>query len=167
MKVFIIAAMSVDGFIGLSSDHMADWTSKEDKQLFVTLTKEARVMVMGSNTFRTLGRGLPGRKTVVYSKSMSLEGVEGDVEVSELEPAELLKKLEEEGYSSVAICGGAQIYGLFLRAGVVTDLYLTIEPILFGAGIPLAKDIEVTKLTLVESRLLNSQSILLHYAVSS
>lgn len=167
MKVFIIAAMSVDGFIGLTCDHAADWTSKEDKQLFVTLTKEAGVMVMGSNTFQTLGRGLPGRKTIVYSRSMSLDGIEGDVEVSDLAPAELLKKLESEGYSSVAICGGAQIYGMYLRAGVVTDLYLTIEPLLFGSGIPLAADVKKTDLRLVEHRLLNEQSMLVHYAVGA
>lgn len=165
MKVFIIAAMSVDGFIGLTSDHAADWTSKEDKQLFVRLTKEAGVMVMGSHTFQTLGRGLPGRKTIVYSRSLSLEGIDGDVEISSLEPAALIAKLEADGFDSVAICGGAQIYGMFLRAKVVTDLYLTFEPLMFGSGIPLARDIERVNLELVEHKLLNDQSLLIHYRV--
>ena len=163
MKVFIIAAMSLDGFIGLNSDHLADWTSKEDKQLFVELTKEAGVMVMGSNTFQTIGRGLPGRKTIVYSRSMSLDGVEGDVEVSALQPKELVQQLEQDGYQSVAICGGAQIYTMFLQAGIVTDLYISIEPLLFGSGISLAAGVERLDLRLVEHRLLNDQTLLLHY----
>jgi dihydrofolate reductase len=61
MKVFVIAALSADGFIAQAEDHVADWTGTEDKKLFVQLTKEAGIMVMGSKTLATIGRALPGR----------------------------------------------------------------------------------------------------------
>lgn len=165
MKVFLIAAISADGFIGQDSSHTADWTSKADKKLFVDLTKQAGVMVMGSNTFKTIGHALPGRKTFVYTtKPEQLSGIE-DVEATDLSPADLIKKLQDDGFESIAICGGAQIYGLFLKEKLITDIYLTVEPVLFGSGVPLSLGADLTKLELVETKNLNQDSVLLHYTV--
>lgn len=167
MTVFIIAALSVDGMIGLTKDHHADWTSKEDKQLFVKLTKEAGLMIMGANTFKTLGRGLPGRKTIVYSYDSAVtDGAEGDVEWTDQHPKELLERLAKDGYESVAICGGAQIYSTFLAEGLVDELYLTIEPIIFGQGIKFASAVPQQNLTLQETSKLNDDTVLLHYKVT-
>lgn len=162
MKVFIIAAITADGFIGKDSDHLADWTSKEDKVLFTRLTKEAGVIVMGSSTFRTIGRALPGRRNLVYtSKPLDVPGVEV---VSE-PPAELIERLKDEGHDAVAICGGQAIYDLFLQAGVVDEVYLTIEPVIFGAGLSLFKSETNIRLKLLEQQLLNDNAILAHYEV--
>ena len=114
MNVFIIAAITVDGFIGRDANHLADWTSPEDKKLFVKLTKQAGIIVMGSRTFATIGRALPGRRTIVYTshpESITAEGVEATSEA----PADLLARLEREGATGVAICGGASIYRLMKR----------------------------------------------------
>lgn len=166
MNVFIIAAVTADGFIGKNSGHSADWTSKEDKQLFVRLTKEAGVMVMGSTTFKTIGRALPGRKTIIYSsKPEAFADMEGDIEVTSESPQKLVTRLEGEGYSSLAICGGAQIYSLFLGANVVDELYITIEPIIFGKGVPLFSSPLSVQLELLEQSMLGEQSVLLHYKV--
>ncbi len=162
MKVFIIAAISANGFIARHADELANWTSKEDKKLFVELTKRAGVMIMGSTTYRTIGRALPGRQTIVYSKSgFTAEGVE----VTSEEPVQLIKRLASQGYTEVAVCGGASIYRLFLAAGVVDELYLTVEPILFGGGIPLVGPEADVSLNLLEARSLNQQTMLLHYEV--
>lgn len=164
MKVFMIAAVTADGYIARHANHLADWTSKEDKQLFVRLTKEAGVMVMGSTTFKTIGRALPGRRMMVYSskpESIDTEGVEG---VNE-EPSELVARLEKEGESGLAICGGASIYNLFIRSGMVDELYLTVEPKLFGTGIQLfAGELDID-LNLIDTEKLNDNTVLLHYKV--
>ncbi len=131
MKVFIIVATTADGFIAKNEDHPAIWTSKEDKKHFVELTKRAGVVVMGSKTFSTLPKPLKDRINIVYSKSKTFEGVE----VTTQDPQELLQSLEKRGFNEVAICGGRGIYSMFLKAGVVDTIYLTIEPILFGSGI--------------------------------
>lgn len=165
MKVFIIAAVTADGFIARDSDHMADWTEKEDKQLYVKLTKESGVMVMGSRTFDTIGRALPGRKTILYtSKPEKYQGIE-DVEITSETPHELIQRLKQEGYRSVAICGGTQIYTHFMASGVVTDLYLTIAPVLFGTGIQLFKQELDNQLRLESVEKLGSNSIISHYVV--
>jgi len=166
MRVFIIASLTADGFIGLNADHLSTtWTSKEDTQLFVRLSKEAGVVVMGSRTFATINRALPGRRLIVYipkSEKIKTEGIETTQE----EPAALVQRLEKEGEKAIAVSGGASIYSLFMASGVVDELYLTIEPIIFGHGLSLFnKDMPPTNLRLLKCQSLNSNTILLHYAV--
>lgn len=136
----LIAAQTRDGFIARDEGESSiSWTSPEDKKRFVELTKRAKVLVMGRKTFNTIGRGLPGRTIIVYTRHPLPRAYDG-VETTVLSPGELLRSLEARGFSEVAICGGAEIYDLFLRARVVDKLYLTIEPLSFGTGIPLFKD---------------------------
>lgn len=164
MKVFIIAALTVDGFIGRDANHLADWTSPEDKAHFSGLTREAGVMVMGSRTFATIGRALPGRRMLVYTTrpgSITADGIET---VNE-EPNMLVARLAQQGVNGVAICGGASIYTLFLRAGVVDELYLTIEPLLFGQGVTLFSGELESRLERISSEPLNKDTLLLHYKV--
>lgn len=137
IKVFIIATMSADGYIAQNSSHSPMyWSSKADKKRFVELTKRAGVVVMGSSTYKTIGRPLKERLNIVYSRTEVFEGVE----MTQDEPKDLIKKLEERGVKEVAICGGTHIYSMFMKAGVVDTLYLSIEPLLFGKGLSLFND---------------------------
>jgi dihydrofolate reductase len=170
MKVILIAALSADGLLARdANDFSMDWTSPEDMKLFVRLTKEAGVMVMGSRTFQTTvdaGRKLPGRKMVVYTSKESMEHQRADAtEFTTEPPAALLERLKSEGYSSVAVCGGAAIYDMFLREGLVDELYLTYEPVLFGAGITLAQSSFELRLKLLKTQQLNEHACMMHYEV--
>lgn len=161
MKTFIIAALTADGFIARHSHHSVDWSSKEDKRFFVEMTKRAGVIIMGQNTYETIGKPLSGRLNIVYSRDKTYEGVE----VTQKYPGELLQDLEVRGYSEVAICGGATIYTMFMQANLVDKLYLTIEPILFGSGLSLFNKELDSKLELVSTRKLGEQTVLLEYSV--
>ena len=162
MTTFLIAAITADGFIARNSSHLASWTSKEDKQFFIEKTKKAGVVVMGLNTFKTMGTALPGRQNIVYAPpGTALEGVE----ITQDDPKTLLSKLEQKGFTEAAICGGATIYTLFMEAGVIDKLYLSIEPVLFGGGIHLFnKELDV-KLQLQSTQKLSDQTVLLEYNV--
>jgi dihydrofolate reductase len=161
MTAFIIAALTADGFIAKSSQHLTDWTSKEDKHFFVEKTKQAGVVVFGQNTFETIGKPLKDRLTIVYSKDKQYEGVE----VTQKPPRELLEDLEKRGYKEVAICGGATIYTIFMEAGVVDKLYLSVEPVLFGQGLTLFNKELDKKLELVSVQKLGDHTVLLEYNV--
>jgi dihydrofolate reductase len=163
MKIFIVAAVSMDGFIALNDRHVSlDWTSKEDKRKFVELTKRAGVMIMGRKTFDTIGKALPGRKTYVYtSGNVDAEGVES----TDLPPEEFISKLESEGYSEAALVGGQAIFDLFLKNDAVDEIYLTIEPVLFGQGLTLGKSVTDKRLKLLKQEKLNDDTLLLHYKV--
>lgn len=161
MKVFIIAAQTLDGFIAKEVNHPAFWTSKEDKQRFVELTKRAGVCIMGKSTFKTLPRPLKERVNIVYSKTEQFEGAESTSD----SPIDLISKLEERGFKEVAICGGSQIYNMFLKAGVVDTLYITVEPLLFGSGISIFNEPMDIQLELKSHEKTEAGTILLEYKV--
>ena len=164
MRTVIVAAITADGFIGRTSDHLADWTGKADKKLFVDVTKALGTMVMGSRTFATIGRALPDRKTIVYTSRPESISVEG-VETTQESPRELVARLEKEGAHGLAVVGGATIYGQFMEAGVVDELYLSIAPVAFGKGVPLFNTELEAKFQLLECTNLDADTILLHYKV--
>ncbi len=173
MNVFIIAATSIDGFIAEKTDQSSlSWTSKEDRRFFVQRTKQARVMIFGSTTFKTMGRALPGRLNIVYTKNpeqfadFTKEYDASELRITQEDPAALMKQLAQEGFTEVAICGGASVYSMFMRAGVVNKLYITLEPVLFGQGVKIFQEGISAKLKLVEQTKLSDQTLLLEYNVS-
>jgi len=173
MICFITAALSADGYIAKDSAHAAFWTSKEDKKRFIEITKRAGVVVMGLNTYKTLGKPLKGRVNIVYSPDPVVDAAAesntvemGSLEVTTKPPRELIRDLEARGFKEVAICGGSQIYSMFMESGVVSELYLTIEPIVFGSGLKLFnKDLHY-QLTLKSFSQTGGGSLLLHYHVN-
>ena len=167
MNCFIIAAMSADGYIAKDpSSPSTVWTGKEDKKRFVEATKRAKVVIMGQNTWKTLGgRPLKDRLNIVYSPERLPDMPDG-VEITSKTPAELLKELGSRGFTEAAICGGSMIYTMFMKSGLVNKLYLTIEPILFGNGVRLFKEEMDFKLKLVNSTSTESGALLLDYSVN-
>lgn len=168
MHVWLVAAMSADGKIAKRSDQLSlDWTSKEDTQFFVQKTKEAGAVIMGRKTFSTIGQPLKDRLVVVMTRSLDgVEQQEGVLEFTDETPEEILKDLEERGYENVVVAGGGSIYSLFLQKGLVNEVYLTVEPYLFGSGIPLAEGFEWIAMELEDVVRLGDRSVLLHYHVA-
>ncbi|MES3031526.1 MAG: dihydrofolate reductase family protein [Patescibacteria group bacterium] len=163
MKIFLIAAVSADGFLAKDDQHSPMmWTSKADKKRFVELTKKAGVVVMGSKTYKTIGKPLKERTTIVYSKTQTFEGVE----TTQDNPRDLITKLEARGFKEIAICGGSNIYTMFMKAQVVETVYLTIEPVMFGKGVTLFNNDLLFHLKLVSAVTSEaSGSLLLEYKV--
>jgi dihydrofolate reductase len=147
MNVSLIVATTIDGYIAQSKDQSSlDWTSKEDKKFFAQKTKEIGTLIMGLTTYNTIGKALPEREIIVYSDDTSIETP--GVRATTLSPKELLTQLESEGISDVVISGGASIYSLFMKEGLVDTLYVTKEPVVFGSGIPFLQEDALTQFTL-------------------
>lgn len=163
MQVFIIAVLTADGLIAESQEQSSvTWRSKEDRKFFIEKTREAGVVVMGANTFHTMARPMPDRLHIVYSyEPIDLPGVE----VTTKEPREVIKDLENRGYKEVAICGGSTIFTMFMEAGVVDKLYITIEPVLFGSGMSLFNKKFEKRLQLKSMQKLGEETVLLEYNV--
>ncbi len=75
MSLTVVAAVTANGVIG--RDNGMPWHLPEDLKHFKELTM-GRPMVMGRRTFDSIGRPLPGRRTVVVTRdaSWSHPGVE-------------------------------------------------------------------------------------------
>ena len=134
---------------------------------FVEITKRAKVMIMGLNTFQTFPSPLKERLHVVYSPDPDAykNNIEGVVEYTKDSPADLIKSLEARGFSEVAICGGTTIYTMFIKSGLVDTIYLTTEPILFGNGMGIFNEDLDIKLELINLEKTEGGTVLSEYKV--
>ena len=149
------------------------WTSKEDSQLFFSLIKENNLIVMGAKTYEAAKKLIKLEKDKLRialtrnPQKYSADAVKGSLEFSNESPLELVKRLSKKGYKKMLLVGGGQINTLFLKANLVDELHLTIEPKIFGTGKNLISEEGFNKqLKLINVKKLNSQGTLrLEYKV--
>ncbi|TSD05767.1 MAG: dihydrofolate reductase [Parcubacteria group bacterium Greene0714_7] len=156
-------ATSIDGRISLEKRKLPDWTSKEDWKFFQSELAHADVVVVGRNTYLSAQSRLQKRTTFVLSSRVKNTLKKGTVTF--VNPAcQNLKKLFSV-YKTVAIVGGARVYQTMLDNNLLHELYVTIEPLVFGRGIPMFSNGSHTRrFELVSVKKLNAKSaILLHY----
>ncbi len=169
MKIILLMVMSTDGIIAKKADQNSyTWNSREDKEHFMKLTREIGVIVMGSNTYKASGRkSYKERITYVLTRNPLELDMGEDVFAINGTPQAIAAQLREKGHDKVALLGGAKVNRDFLLAGLVDELYLTIEPKLFGKGLHLFEEEEVDiGLKLISHRRLNDQgTLLLHYGI--
>lgn len=167
MKVIGMAAITIDGKIARSDSEFVSWTSKEDKKLFFETTKQAGVIVVGRKTFETFPAPLPGRLHIVLTKNPTdYQSVSDSVEYTAESPLTIIENLKNRGYKEVIIAGGAHIYTQFLASGVVNELWVSIEPILFGTGINLLNSSVELHTELLDYTRLGEHGLLVKYKIS-
>lgn len=173
MHVTLIAAQSVDGLITRHDEPGSDFTSSEDKVHFSKSLRLFDCRVMGGETYRTL-REMTRRTAssqhlqMVITRSPALyaaEAVKGALEFTSLQPAALLRDLESRGRHKCALIGGSQIHRQFFEAGLVDELWLTVEPVLFGHGTPLVGGSLEVRMALMSTESLSPNTLLLKYRV--
>ncbi len=101
-----IAAMADNRVIGIGGK--LPWRLPEDMAFFKRTTM-GHVLVMGRRTFESIGRPLPGRETVVLSRSMTPQP---GCRVAR-DPAEILELAHRQ---TIFVAGGAEVYRLLLPA---------------------------------------------------
>ena len=113
----IIVAMSKNNVIG--KDNQLIWQISEDLKNFKRLTT-GHTIIMGRNTFESLGRVLPNRKHIVFSRDINYQIKDANVKVVH-DIAEIEKYINsnEEAF----VIGGEAIYRLLLP--YVNKMYIT------------------------------------------
>jgi len=160
----MMMAMTVDGKIAKNSSHLPDWTSKEDKELFVKISKKHQVVMMGDKTFYTLPAPFKSRLNVVFTLDKNPPKKEGVKWVSG-KPENVLKELENMGYKQALLGGGTFLNTLFLEKKLIDEIILTIEPKIFGDGLSLFNKNFNIELQLLEVKKINANAIMLRYKV--
>lgn len=161
----MLMAQTLDGKIAKHADHFPDWTGAEDKKLFVEKSKKAGAVMMGSRTFDTIGRPLPGRKNIILSRNKSRVSEWDNLIYTDEKPTEILKNLEEDGYSEVILAGGALVNSLFAKENLIDEIIVTVSPLVFGEGLALFEDHIAIDLELKEAKTLENSLVCLTYRV--
>ena len=165
MKVILLMAVTADGRIARNSMELIDWTGKGDKQYFVRLTRKAGAMIMGSKTFDTIGKVLPGRLNIVITRDTTRISQKKELIFTHQTPEQILNDLHAQGFDSVALIGGSVVNTLFMKKNLIDEIHLTIVPRLFGKGLSLFNEILDTQLELMDIDKIDQGHVLLKYRV--
>jgi dihydrofolate reductase len=141
MKVTMVMVSSLNGRITRGDDlKIGLWTSKEDIKFFSSLRDKFNLIVMGRKTYEAVRNEIelkPNKLRIVLTKNPAIyskDTVKGSLEFTDEHPAKLLRRLGLKGYKNCLLVGGSEIATLFLKLSLVDELYLTIEPRIFGKG---------------------------------
>lgn len=122
MIISIIAAITPSN--GLGYKNTLPWHILEDFKLFKAKTLN-HVLIMGGNTFRSIGKALPKRTTIVLTKEdihmdnvITVKSIDDIWKIPRLWEQDILDNKEE-----IFIAGGAAIYNKFIKTA--DKLYLS------------------------------------------
>jgi len=165
MRIIAIAVMTLDGRIALHERHFTDWSSPEDKQFLREFLQKTDIIVVGYNTNEIAGHELGTYNRIVLTTAVATTERKNEALLL-CNPETVDVRTVLEPYKLVGILGGTWTYTYFLERDLIDELYLTIEPVIFGHGLDLfatAKDIG-TKFRLESEKPLNKKgTVLLHY----
>jgi dihydrofolate reductase len=134
----MVTGIALDGRIAGSEGSFSPYSSPEDKAFLDQKIEDADVLIMGRKTYEKHVAKV--KKPLIIFTSQA----EGGLEITEKDghmihlfndsAQELINLCDALQYKNIACLGGAEIYHWFLEKKLATDLYLTIEPFIFGSG---------------------------------
>ena len=143
MKIILAMVLSLDGKSTKADLSPNLWASVEDQGFFHDLKHKIGVIIVGRKTYEAAGKPSgDGIRRIVMSRETGFS---------------LPTDIDE-----ALLVGGSELNAEFFKRKLINEIYLTIEPKIFGAGLPLAQiaDLEV-ELELLNVQQLNPQGALL------
>jgi len=170
MKVILYMGVSINGYIA-KTDGDSEWTSDEDLKGFFDNSKKAGNIVMGKNTFHAANSygyfPFPEALNIVVTHEKFENTWGNKVIFTDRSPREVLSLLGERGFTSAFLAGGGLLNSSFAKEKLIDEIYLDVEPLLLGKGIPVfapSTDFEF-ELKLLDVNKLNKDTVQLHYQV--
>ncbi len=172
MKTILIFVSSLDGKITKWDEpNVRLWSSHQDQDYYKKVWNESRLIVMGSATFNAdTFNPSPGHLIIVMTshpeKYKNFE-VPGQIEFTNETPVALSSRFIISGYQQMLVVGGPHVATSFLMEQLIDELWLTIEPKIFGTGQNFATDAQLDiNLRLIQSEKVNDQGTMItKYAV--
>jgi dihydrofolate reductase len=166
-KTILIFVSTLDGKVTKWGDPIVrSWSSRGDQEYFDTIWKNSRVIIMGSGTYNP--EPLKPTKNHLYivmtrqPEKYAAREVPGQLEFTRNSPLELVTRFAREGEENILVVGGPQIATSFLREGLIDELWLTIEPRIFGSGANFVTDAKLDiNLNLLSCEKINDQGTLI------
>jgi dihydrofolate reductase len=170
MKVVLYMAITINGLIAKENDDVSFVSAAEWKN-FNRMIRKAGNIIIGRRTYDLMRKSseLPKYKNtkivVVTHKPKKVSGK--NIVFTDDSPNEIIKMLRNDGFKIALVAGGGKLNSSFMKAGVVDELYLDLEPTILGKGIKLFADANFEKkLKLVSVKHFSKNEVQLHYKVA-
>ncbi|HBO99850.1 MAG: Bifunctional deaminase-reductase domain protein [Candidatus Uhrbacteria bacterium GW2011_GWA2_41_10] len=166
MKVILYIAITANGMIA-GTDDETSWLTKEEADSYCTIVREAGCLIVGRRTYYILTKQpefqeFKNAKLVVVSHN-DVELIDSRHIVART-PQEAIEVLSD--FPEVIVAGGGILNASFLADNLIDEMYIDIEPVVIGKGIPLFKGQDFERnLKLLGQRTLSENEIQLHYKV--
>lgn len=169
MKLILYMAVTANGFVA-TEEGATDWVSQEDWERFRKISKETGVVIIGRTTYEAMIEEktfpLPDCLNVVMTREAPTNGAMKNVVFTDKSPEEVLEDLAKEGFDSALLAGGGELNGSFMADGLVDEVYLTLEPVVFGEGVKLfGSGFFRRELDLLGVEKVSDSEVQLHYRV--
>jgi len=169
MKVTLYMAITINGFIAKENDDTG-FVSEIEWRSFRNMIKNAGNMIIGSRTYEIMRegeefKGLEDIRILVVSENADFKTIANNHSVAK-SPKDALAILEKEGFDKALVAGGGTLNASFMAENLIDEIYLDVEPVIFGRGIRLFRENDFeAKLKLLEIKKLSGNEIQLHYQV--
>jgi dihydrofolate reductase len=168
-RITYYVAASVDGFIATPDGGVGwldDFNGTGEDYGYAAFLGSVDALLIGSSTYEqvlTFGpwpyADLP---TWVFSQR-AIEPAGSSVTVTDADPTDVGAELDARGVEHAWLVGGGRLAQSFRARGLITDLIVSVMPVVLGAGVPLFAPGEPTPLELVSSEAFPGGVVQSHY----
>jgi len=184
-KLVLIAHISLDGFVAGIKGELDDFDASEENLQFVcSLTEEADSALFGRTSYELLNhywpnaRNLPGAskgtiaysmwynnaQKIVVSKTITGKDLENTIVIADNLPSEISKIKHQPG-KDILIFGSPAVSQLLMQKNLIDSYWIFVNPIIFGSGISLFKEMSnKIKLKLESTKQFTNGEIALSYS---
>jgi dihydrofolate reductase len=177
-KMFSFMAISADGYHA-DPDRGSGWQTfgPEFADYSVEQLDEVDTLVLGRTTYTDLAAYWTGELGTNFDRriadrmntlaklvvSTTLEAVTWGASPAELVSIDELARFKHTPGKDVAVLGSSTLTSALLRAGLVDELRLMVNPVILGGGLKLFADAGTVPLELIRVRPFESGNVLLYY----
>jgi dihydrofolate reductase len=166
-KIILNVAVSLDGFIeGPAGEY--DWCFADQDYGMTAFFDDTDAIFIGRKSYdmvRAEPNMFPGKKLYVFSDTL-VPGKNEDVEV--ISPANFEHAVEgimNEAGKNIWLFGGASLVEAFAAKNWITEMHLSIHPVILGAGKPLFQNIkERVALQFISQQVYDTGLVQIRYA---
>ena len=155
----------VEGFL-YEGAHIADYmTSLRD---YDTVLMGRRTYEIGYKYGVAVGQPsptYPHMTQIVFSRTMA-DSTHPQLQIVREDPVAFTRELKTQTGGAIYLCGGGVLAGALMAAGLVDELIIKLNPVIFGKGIPLFSGLDQTiPLKMIDTRVYANGVLFLRYRV--
>lgn len=141
MKILLYMAISPNGLIARENGD-EDWVPIENWDDMLKLAKSANNIVMGRETYEQVTArfktgnfdNVEAEHKLIVTRDKKFMTLNGYTIV--YSPEQAVTYLEEKGVKTLFLLGGGTLVTSFIKAGLIDEIHLTINPYIIGKGRP-------------------------------